>query len=139
MTLEEALIDVGDKPLVKSPYSKAIKAVINASLNDPAIAVNLNQTGAAVLTQMYQLPNSVLRGQILDKPLGGVRNKDSYRTAVLAMSAFIAVIAMTLTLAMLLGDPEQAEHSSGLLETIINGVFDLIKMLLGQNGQSPSS
>ncbi len=131
MTLEEALIELGDQPLAKSPYSTAIKAVINATVNDPAKAVNLSSTGGAVLTTVYQLADVNARDTLLSKDLGKVRDKDYYRLTILALAVMIAFIAITLALNIVFNTTANTDNSTGLLRLIITETFDLIKTLFG--------
>lgn len=139
MTLEEALIELGDQPLAKSAYSTAIKAVVNATLNDPEKMVTLTSTGGMVLTTVYQLADVNTRTTLLNKDLGKVRDKDYYRLFILGLAVMICFIAIALVLNVTLGENGQADNSTGLLRLIITETFDLIKNLLGSDQGNPPS
>lgn len=139
MTLEEALIDLGDNPLVKSPYSAAIRAIVNATLNDPAKIITPSSTGGDVLTLVYQVADIGIRDQLLNKNLATVRDKDYYRLALLGMAILIAVITIALVLNVTLGEGHATDNSTGLLQSIIDNLFDLIRRVMGLEGDTPSS
>ena len=139
--LEDALIEIGDQPIARSPFSKSIQAVVNASINDAQFTINTNQTGGAVLTLLYQYPNKTLSEAILNKNLGNVRDKDYYRFLILGLSLLLASIAIALTIAVLTGNPAADAANATLLGKIIDNFFTLLNNLLGvgPGGASPSS
>lgn len=98
MRLEEALIDVGAKPLYKSPYSKILNAMLNAYLpgDNP---VNEDMTGHQLLSEIYQLKNAELQEKILNKKLGHLRTTDAYRSSLLGFSTFAGIGVVVIALA----------------------------------------
>jgi uncharacterized membrane protein YkgB len=130
MKVEEVLIDLGDQPLRKSPYSRILHAVLNAYLPGEK-PVNLEMDGQELLSLIYQLPDTALQERILEKQVGGVRNSDSYRTSVLIFSGFIGFIAVTVAITEIL-NADSAVSSGGMqiLSQIVTGSFELLKQIL---------
>lgn len=90
MNVEEALIDLGDRPLQKSPYSKVLKAMLNALIPTEE-KVTLDRTGQDILTDIYSLQDDELREKILQKSVGSVRDNDVYRSTLLVVSGLIGL------------------------------------------------
>jgi hypothetical protein len=130
MTLEEALIDLGDRPLIKSPYSKTILAVVNATVGHKNAVITLDSPGHSILGTVYQIADTAKQEKLLAKPLGVVRGTDRYRNFVLAFSTVIACIAILLATAEVIHDTPLSDGSSEVLREIVRGLFDLIKILI---------
>lgn len=127
MSVEEALISLGESPLNSSPYSKLLHTLLNAFLpgDEP---VEMYLTGHEILSQIYKLPSHDLQERILQRRLGKIRGKDSYRTAVLVFSGFICIVSILLAVVEIMG--WGVGGNSTLVETIVEGMFDVIKLLL---------
>jgi hypothetical protein len=103
MNVEEALIDLGDKPLYKSTYSKVLKAMLNALIPTDT-TITMNHTGQELLTEVYQISDPELQEKILEKSVGSVRNSDMYRSSILTLSGMIGLGVIVLTLMELTGN-----------------------------------
>lgn len=131
MTLEEALIDLGDDPLSKSPFSKTIRAFVNASLGGVLTTpITLDTPGSSILSAVYQVQDTVKQERALAKSLGVVRGKDSYRTLVVAIAAFLVVIGVTMSAAEILDDTPLSHNYGEIVLEIVKGSFGLLEKLL---------
>jgi hypothetical protein len=134
MTLEEALIDLGDDPLSKSPFSKTIRAFVNASLGGVLTApITLDTPGSSILSAVYQVQDTVKQERTLAKALGVVRGKDSYRTLVVAIAVFLVVIGVTMSAAEILDDTPLSHNYGEVVLEIVKGSFGLLEKLLDAN------
>jgi hypothetical protein len=129
MTLEEALIDLGDEPLSKSPFSKTIRAFVNATLGGDT-PITLDMPGSTVLSQVYQCPDQVKQDRMLNKSLGAVRGKDSYQTAILVLAVPLVVVFVLIALAEVFNDTPLSHNYFDLLMEMIKGTFGLIGQLI---------
>lgn len=127
MTLEEALIDLGDHPLSKSPFSKTIRAIVVGLMGQKQVAVTMDMTGISVLGMVYEMTDQVKQEQILKKELGAIRSTDRYRTVVVGFSFVIAMLAIMLATAEVTQDNPVTDGGSQVLQEIVRGMFDVIK------------
>lgn len=113
--IEEALIELGPRPLRYSSYSHVLLAVLNAYLPS-RVHLEPSVSGQHALTVIYQLKDEALQERILQKQLGSVRNRDSYRTALLLLSGALAsgVVLFAVWETLSHGSP-----SSGLIRFLI--------------------
>lgn len=97
MNVEEALIDLGDKPLHKSRYSRVLKAMLTALVPTDQ-EISMNHTGDELLTMIYKTNGVSLQDKILQKQVGTMRNSDTYRSTVLSASVLIGVSVVLIAL-----------------------------------------
>lgn len=128
MTIEDILIELGDRPLQKSPYSKVVFAIVNALL-PTGKAITLTMQGHEILSLIYQLPDTALGEKILSRKVGTLRDTDHYRTLVLFFSALIGFITVTVALLEVFRDSGPSGTGSGVFTALINGLVSLIKAL----------
>lgn len=102
MNVEEALIELGDRPLYKSPYSRVMNVVLKALIPGEGI-VTSTRTGQELLAEIYQIKDLELQEKILQKNIGTIRNNDAYKSAILSLSSLIAMGVIVLTLLELSG------------------------------------
>lgn len=127
MNVEAALIELGEKPLRRSPYSSTLLLILNAYLpgDNP---VSPESTGQEILSKVYQLPDTKLQERLMERPLGEVRGRDSYRTVLLVLSGFMGIIGIALAISEIVSP--QGTLSGDALNKIIDGSFSIIKLLL---------
>jgi len=116
MNVEAALIELGDKPLRRSPYSSTLLLVLNAYLPGNN-SVSRETTGQEVLSLVYQLPDTSLQERLLEREVGQVRGRDSYRTVLLAVSGLMGIFGVALAVAEIV-----TPKSTGVSE-LINGII----------------
>lgn len=131
MTLEEALIDLGDDPLSRSPFSKTIRAFVNASLGSViATPITFDMPGSSILSVVYQVQDTAKQERMLAKPLGVVRGKDSYRTLVVAIASFLVIIGITMSAAEIMDDTPLSHNYEEVVLEVVKGSFGLLEKLL---------
>lgn len=134
MTLEEALIDLGDDPLSKSPFSKTIRAFVNASLgSDAAAPITFDMPGSSVLSTVYQVQDTVKQERMLAKPLGVVRGKDSYKTLMLIIAALLVFIGVTVSTAEIMDDTPLSHNYGEIILELVKGSFGLLEHLIDRS------
>lgn len=131
MNIEEALIDLGDQPLSKSPYAKTVMTLTNSLLMASGQTITLDMPGHQVLSLIYQHTDSTLQSRILHRELRAIRSTDRYRHLILGFSIVIAVLAVGLASAEVFSDaPVNDGHNQVMIE-LIHGMFEVLKLILG--------
>lgn len=131
MTIEEALIDLGDRPLSKSPYQRVIIAIANTYLTRSQMITRDTQ-GDEALSRIYQFVADEQREELLGKSMGHVRNRDSYKPIVLAAAGLIGAAMIVLALVtMSQAGAGNAQPGVDAINNIVNQSFEIIKALLG--------
>lgn len=128
MTIEDILIELGDRPLQKSPYSKVVFAIVNALL-PTGKAITPTMQGHEILSLIYQLPDTALGEKILSRKVGTLRDTDHYRTLVLFFSGLIGSITVMVALLEVFRDSGPSGTGSEVFTALINGLVSLIKAL----------
>lgn len=143
MTLEEALIDLGTQPLSASPYSKAIQAIVLAGTGSPDTSVTLTTPAHHILSLLWQMGDETKKQTLLNKPLGPVRSKDSYRTAVLILATVLVLLVVGVSSAEVLTDSTisggwvDAIKEAEILKILAQGLVDILKEWVASPQPSP--
>lgn len=127
MNVEAALIELGDNPLRRSPYSNTLLLVLNAYLPGNNI-VSRETSGQETLSLIYQLPDTALQERLLEREVGQVRGRDSYRTALLVISGLMGVSGVALAITEIV-TPDSTGVSELITGLIINTI-DVFKFFL---------
>lgn len=129
MNVEEALIEVADRPLRCSPYSGVLIVVLRALL--PAgESITGEITGQQVLTDIYNLSDADLQERILSRELGTVRNRDAYRTTLLSVSGIIGLVAVVIT-GMEIFRLDRDRTAMDVLGSLVQGGISVVKFVIG--------
>lgn len=131
MTIEEVLVDLGERRLGSSPYSRVAMAVLNALLPKDQL-VTLDTSAVDILTSIYSIQDEALQERILSKRVSKVRNSDTYRTVILTSAVVFVGFSMLFAFIEInkTTDPLTAETSSGFT-TIMQGVIEILKLIIG--------
>lgn len=132
MTLQEALLALGEKPLTASPYSSAIRAITLAGLGKKGADIDKETPGYIVLSKIYAIANEGKRNALLDKQLGVVRSTDFYKQVVLGGSAVIAIVAIVIAMAVVYSDATVNPELTDVLKMAVKEFFDLLKLIITQ-------
>lgn len=130
MTLEEALISIGDRPITNSPYSQAIQSIVMASLGKKGDNVTKETPGYVVLRYIYAMTNHEKRDRLLSRKLGAVRSTDVYKQAVLFGAAILVFIAIVIAFIEVTSEAPISDGYVDILKTVVQGVFDLLRLWL---------
>lgn len=127
MIVEEALIELGDKALSKSPYSKTLHAMLNAYLPGEG-TVTYEMDGHDLLAMIYMLPDETLQSKILTKPLAKVRCADAYRNIVLTVAFGFGMATVGLAFTEMLSNGGFIEGGGlEVLNKVIGSMTELVK------------
>ena len=137
MTLEEALIDLGTQPLSASPYSKAIQAIVLAGTGSPDTTVTLSTPAHHILSLLWQMSDESKKQNLLDKTLGPVRSKDSYRPAVLILATVLVLVVVGIASAEVFTDTTISSGWSDILKILAQGLVDILKEYASSSQSSP--
>ena len=138
MTLEEALIEIGDQPLSKSQYSQAILSVVRARTTSEESGDVTRQTpGYVVLGIVYKLQNVEIRDKILSWELKPVRSADLYRQLVVFCAAILVFFAVLISTLEISSTVPISDQYSGLFKTALEGFFEIVKIVLTDKAPSP--
>lgn len=129
MTLQEALISLGDKPLNASPFSSAIRALVLASLGKKGSTIDKDTPGYIVLAQVYKIVNEAKRNALLEHQLGVVRGTDMYKQFVLFGSAALAAVVIIVAMAVVFGDATVKVEMIDVLKMTIQEFFSFLKFM----------
>ncbi|MCT4994370.1 hypothetical protein LZK84_17145 [Pseudomonas aeruginosa] len=130
MTLEDVLIEIDGNPLSSSKdYGKKIRTYLNSVLEKEQ-RINLSITGEEVLSLIYAITDSDLQYKILSREIAEVKAKDSYRNAVLVLAGGVTLIGASVSTMVVLSGAPMSEESANVLKTMVQGTFELIKMLM---------
>lgn len=129
MTLQEALISLGDKPLSASPFSSAIRALVLAQLGKKGSTITKDTPGYIVLSQVYKIANEAKRNALLEHNLGVVRGTDMYKQFVLYGSAALAAVAIIVAMAVVFGDATVKVELIDVLKMTIQEFFSFLKFI----------
>lgn len=130
MTLQEALISLGDRPLNASPYSSAIRALVLASLGKKGSTIDKDTPGYIVLAQVYKIVNEVKRNALLEHQLGVVRGTDMYKQFILAGSGVLALVVIIVAMAVVYSDATVSTELIDVLKLTIQEFFGLLKFMI---------
>ncbi len=127
MNVEDALIELGDQPLRRSPYSSTLLMVLNAYLpGDQPISREV--TGQEILSKVYQLPDVQLQERLMEREVGQLRGRDSYRTVLLVFSGVLGVLGIILAIAEIVSP--QSTGASDTWDRVVDGGFYVLKFFL---------
>lgn len=135
MTLEEALITLGSRPLSRSPYSQAIQAIVMATVGQP---ITKDTAGYEILGFIYQIGDLEKREQLLNRKIAIVRNTDLYKQVVVGSAALLVIIAVAISSIEVLSDTPVSGDYADVFKTIVVGLFDIIKIILTDTTATPS-
>ncbi|ARV77311.1 virion structural protein [Pseudomonas phage Noxifer] len=129
MTLQEALISLGDKPLSASPYSSAIRALVLAQLGKKGSTITKDTPGYIVLSQVYKIANEAKRNTVLEHQLGVVRGTDMYKQFVLYSAGALAAVAIIVAMAVVFSDATVKVELIDVLKMTIQEFFSFLKFI----------
>lgn len=129
MKIEAILIELGDRPLRKSAYSKVLGAVLNAYLPGDS-PVNDTMNGQELLAKIYQLNDVELQEKILEKQLGAVRNTDMYRNVVLIFAVIVGMTTVLIAMTEILSAGSPTGASTDNLTKIVIRLIELFEKIL---------
>jgi hypothetical protein len=129
MTLQEALISLGDRPLNSSPYSAAIRAIVLASLGKKGSTIDKDTPGYIVLSQVYKIVNEAKRTALLEHNLGVVRGTDLYKQVMLFGAATLTLVVIVLAMAVVYGDTTISPEMWDIFKFTLTQFFDLLKFV----------
>lgn len=127
MTLEEVLVDLGDKPISSLMTSTRIIAFLNGNLTGQ-LHVSNDSVGIDILTFIYSLPDTELQRRILTKRFKV--STDPYRNLIMILSGFLGFITLGSVITILKTDEGLTENHVGLFSTILDAIVEIIKTLL---------
>lgn len=131
MTLQEALISLGDKPLSASPFSAAIRALVLAQMGKKGSTITKDTPGYIVLSQIYKIANEAKRVQLLEHQLGVVRSTDLYKQAVLLGSGLLALVVVIAAMAVVYSDATISPELTEVLKLVTTETFGLLRFVIG--------
>lgn len=92
MIVEDALLRLGDRPLKRSPFSHVIVGMANSYLENHQIDnIDAEMSADQVYARIWKLPKDQ-RQELLDNKVGVMRDRDTYRITLTALSALMALI-----------------------------------------------
>ena len=138
MTLQEALISLGDKPLNDSPYSAAIRAILLGTLGKKGVDITKDTPGYMVLSKIHALTNQAKKDMLLNYSMGVVRSTDLYKQTVLVVSAVMAIIAIAITMAVVYGDTTVSPVMADVLKELVKEFFSFVKFVLTEADPTPA-
>lgn len=127
MTLEEVLVDLGDKPISSLRKSTRTIAFLNGNLTGQ-LHVSNDSVGIDILTFIYSLPDTELQRRILTKRFKV--NTDPYRNLIMILSGFLGFITLGSVITILKTGEGLTENHVGLFSTILDAIVEIIKTLL---------
>lgn len=127
MTLEEVLVDLGDKPISSLRKSIRTIAFLNGNLAGQ-LHVSNDSVGIDILTFIYSLPDTELQRRILTKRFKV--STDPYRNLIMVLSGFLGFITLGSVITILKTDDGLTENHVGLFSTILDAIVEIIKTLL---------
>lgn len=129
--VEDALLDLGNRPLRKSSFSMVIVAVVNSYLTRYQIdEVDIDTPADVTLSRIYQLDQTTQR-DVLDRKVGVVRDRDTYRMTLMYASGIIAMIVVVIAIIEIMNvGTDKSGISLALLGKIIEGGFELLTLLV---------
>lgn len=130
MTLEEVLVDLGDKPISSLMVGTRAIAFLNGSLTGQ-LHVSNDSVGIDILTFIYSLPDAELQRRILTKRFKV--STDPYRSLIMTLSGSLGFITLGSVITILKTDEGFTENHVGLFSTILDTIVEIIKMLLQVN------
>lgn len=130
MTLEEVLVDLGDKPISSLRKSTRTIAFLNGSLTGQ-LHVSNDSVGIDILTFIYSLPDTELQRRILTKRFKV--STDPYRNLIMILSGFLGFITLGSVITILKTGEGLTENHVGLFSTILDAIVEIIKTLLQVN------
>lgn len=129
MTIEDVLIDLADRQLRSSSYSKILHVMLNAFLSGDH-PVTYEMSGQDILIQIYRLPDAQ-RQDILNKRLGTIRGSDPYRSVVLVIASVVSLLAVLMALVTVQGiDPHLINEDSQLFSLLFDNASRLLNLTL---------
>lgn len=131
MIVENALLDLGNRPLRKSSFSMVIVAVVNSYLERYQIdPIDSDTTGDVALSRIYRLDQTVQK-EVLERKVGVVRDRDTYRMTLMYASGIIALIVVVIAIIEIMNvGTDKSGLSLEMLGKVIDGVFSLLTLLV---------
>lgn len=130
MTLQEALISLGENPISESPYSFAIRAIVLGTMGKKGSDITRDTPGYIVLSKIHGVTNEAKKAMLLAHPLGVVRGTDLYKQTVLLASAVVAMVAIVMALAVVYSDATITPELTDVFKSVIHEFFDLLKFII---------
>lgn len=131
MTIEEALMDLAERDLRSSAYSRILHAILNAYLPGDK-PVTFEMTGQDILILVYRLPESQ-RHELLSKRLAPVRASDPYRSVVLYISGLVGLLVVLLSFVVIQGvDPGMVNEDSELFTILMESAVRLLQYMVSE-------
>lgn len=130
MTLEEVLVNLGDKPISSLAMKTRTLAFLNGSLAGQ-LQVDNDSIGIDILTFIYSIPDAELQRRILTKRFKV--SSDSYRSLIMTLSGFLGFLTLGSVITILKTDEGFTENHVGFFTTILDAIVEIIKTLLQAN------
>lgn len=131
MIVENALLDLGNRPLRRSSFSIVIVAVVNSYLERYQIdPIDVETPGDVALSRIYRLDQTVQQ-EVLERKVGVVRDRDTYRMTLMFASGIIALIVVVIAIVEIAHvGTDKSGLSLELLGKIVEGGFGLLTLLI---------
>ena len=131
MSLEEALINLGSEPLIKSKQGKLIRTYLNSILDTQGDEViNLSTPGDVILNRVYRIADMTKQSTVLTKEFGNSstdENKTNYPTVLLSCIAAIVVVFVIAVIMELSSEKPLTQDFVNLMMHIVDGIFGIIQ------------
>lgn len=94
MIVNDALIQLGENPVKRSPFSSVIVAMVNSYLKKSAIEpITSNTRADHVIARIWELPTDT-RLELMEQKVGVMRDRDTYRLTLTLVSVVIVVFVV---------------------------------------------
>lgn len=133
MTLEDTLSELGNTAFSVVPNYRAVLAYVNSCFTRAAIpTVDGNTPSDKILEQIYSITDVDMQTTLLARPVKDMKADNRFKKVLVISGILIAsVITMVVLLGIFSSVPLTPEMI-GLIKDIAAGVFEVIKLLLGQ-------
>ena len=108
-----------------------IVAVVNSYLERYQIdPIDSDTTGDVALSRIYRLDQAVKK-EVLERKVGVVRDRDTYRMTLMYASGIIALIVVVIAIVEIMHvGTDKSGLSLEMLGKVIDGVFSLLTLLV---------
>lgn len=133
MTLEDTLSELGNTAFSVVPNYRAVLAYVNSCFTRVTLpTVDGNTPSDKILEQIYSITDVDLQATLLARPVKDMKADNRFKKVLVISGVLIAAVLTMVVLLGIFSSVPLTPEMIGLIKDIAAGVFEVIKMLLGQ-------